>query len=148
MSKNLTCNQVMALLEFYISGELNPKLKEYIDAHLSDCSKCRSKVRELKKVLKKFNIRENKEKKYSVNSEINTIFMSDLSAYMDKELDAKDNIKVKKVTVSNPDIRFLRKSLYSSRNLLSISLLFFSLNLLPLKTQTGKNNRTAISQIS
>ena len=34
MNKDLTCQQVSALLNFYIENKLNPRLKEYINLHL------------------------------------------------------------------------------------------------------------------
>ena len=95
MNKNLTCNQVMSLLNFFISGELNNKLREYVEAHISKCSRCRKKAEELKFVLLKYqNIKEDimNEHKESI---LNSAFIDNLSAYVDKELDADDNIKIK-----------------------------------------------------
>ena len=55
MNKELTCNQVSALISFYIKGKLNPKLKEYVDLHLAKCPACRKKIDDLNKILNKFN---------------------------------------------------------------------------------------------
>ncbi len=48
-NKELTCNQVAALINFYIEDKLNPRLKECIDNHLSKCPACRKKITELQK---------------------------------------------------------------------------------------------------
>ena len=39
MDINLNCNQVEALINFYIEGKLAPSLKSEIDEHISKCSK-------------------------------------------------------------------------------------------------------------
>ena len=42
MQNELTCNQVIALMNFYVEDKLNSKLKEYVDEHLRNCPKCRA----------------------------------------------------------------------------------------------------------
>ena len=54
MNKELTCNQVSALISFYIKGKLNSKLKEYVDLHLERCPNCRKKITDLQNILKKY----------------------------------------------------------------------------------------------
>ena len=46
MNKDLTCNQVSALINFYIEGKLNPRLKKYVDLHLEKCQNCRKKIQD------------------------------------------------------------------------------------------------------
>ena len=46
MNKELTCNQVSALINFYLNGRLNPRLKQDFDNHLAKCITCRKKVEE------------------------------------------------------------------------------------------------------
>ena len=41
MNKELTCNQVSALINFYLNGRLNPRLKQDFDNHLAKCITCR-----------------------------------------------------------------------------------------------------------
>ena len=53
MNKELTCNQVSALISFYIKGKLNSKLKEYVDLHLERCPNCRKKITDLQNMLNK-----------------------------------------------------------------------------------------------
>ena len=54
MNKDLTCNQVSALINFYLEGRLNQRLKEYVDVHLAKCPACRKKIEELQKILNKY----------------------------------------------------------------------------------------------
>jgi len=41
MQNELTCNQVIALMSFYVEDKINTKLKKYVDEHLKKCSKFR-----------------------------------------------------------------------------------------------------------
>ena len=43
MKHKLTCEQVTALLNFYIEDSLSSKLKEYVKEHLENCSECMEK---------------------------------------------------------------------------------------------------------
>ncbi len=114
MNKELTCNQVSALINFYLNGRLNPRLKQDFDNHLTKCITCRKKVEELKKIMSKFNHTENEEPK----EELQTKFMHNLSAYVDNELNSNENIKIKKITISNPNARKELESIYKFQKLL------------------------------
>lgn len=121
MNKNLTCSQVISLLEFYISGEINPKLKEYVDSHLASCPNCKQKVKDLQDLFSKFNVQENNDEKMAEESKYDFNFLTELSAYIDNELCAKDNIKIKKATVTNPDARQKLQNMYNFKKLLQSS---------------------------
>ena len=110
MNKDLTCSQVAALINFYLDGKLNPRLKEYVNLHLLKCPKCRKKVEDLKKILTKYS-----QIKKSINKEeipINAEFRNNLSAYVDNELNSNENIKIKKIAISNPTARKELESMY------------------------------------
>ena len=51
MDKNLTCSQVCALINFYIEGNLTPKLKQGIENHIKNCPSCRKKIEDLSNLL-------------------------------------------------------------------------------------------------
>lgn len=113
MNKELTCNQVSALISFYIRGKLNPKLKEYVDIHLAKCPACRKKIDDLNNILNKFR----KTDSVDENSieEVDTLsyeFHNRLSAYVDNELNPRENIMMKKMTISNPCARKELESMY------------------------------------
>ena len=54
MTNELTCNQVIALMSFYVDDKLNSRLKEYVDEHLRRCPKCREVYMQSKKIVKNY----------------------------------------------------------------------------------------------
>ena len=118
MNKDLSCQQVSALLNFYIEDKLNPRLKEYINLHIENCPNCRKKIEELRKILSKYKNREHKLKEVENNSVKNLSEDSrhKLSAYIDNELNQEENIKIKKMTISNPNVRKELETMYNFRN--------------------------------
>lgn len=109
-NKELTCNQVAALINFYIEDKLNPRLKELIENHLAKCPACRKKITELQKILRTFH---NKPEYKTENSKtVDNEFITKLSAYVDNELNTDENIKIKKMTISNPAARKELETMY------------------------------------
>lgn len=117
MNKDLTCNQVSALINFYIEGKLNPRLKKYVDLHLEKCQNCRMKIQDLTRILNNF-----KELKKNITEEkveeLNKDFVRNLSAYVDNELNPNENIKIKKMTISNPSARKELETMYKFKKLM------------------------------
>lgn len=119
MNSNLSCNQVEALINFYIEGKLNPALKKYVDIHLESCPSCTKKIRELKNIFLncdclKFDNKQHKEQELEENKEL----IKNLSAYIDNELNITDNIKIKKMTVSNPQTRKKLEKMYQFQRIM------------------------------
>ena len=112
MNKELTCNQVSALISFYIKGKLNPKLKEYVDLHLAKCPACRKKIDDLIKILNKFNNNTTEPEQPQEEETLSYEFRNRLSAYVDNELESHENIIMKKMTISNPTARKELESMY------------------------------------
>ena len=112
MNKELTCNQVSALISFYIKGKLNSKLKEYVDLHLERCPNCRKKITDLQNILKKFSKDPQTDPSQQQDDIINYDFKNRLSAYVDNELNLRENIKMKKLTISNPNARKELENMY------------------------------------
>lgn len=112
MNKELTCNQVSALISFYIKGKLNSKLKEYVDLHLERCPNCRKKITDLQNILKKFSKDPQTAPSQQQDDIINYDFKNRLSAYVDNELNLRENIKMKKLTISNPNARKELENMY------------------------------------
>ena len=118
MNKNLTCDQVLSLINFYIAGDLNDRLKDYVENHISHCRNCKKKVEDLKRILIKYeNIKDEIIKEHNEGI-LNPNFISSLSAYIDKELSPEDNIKIKKLTISNPSIRKQLEELYKYQKII------------------------------
>jgi len=116
MNKELTCNQVSALINFYIEGKLNPRLREYVNLHIKSCPVCRKKIEELQKILKAFKSANDTARQ--PEREMAPEIIKRLSAYMDNELDIDENIKVKKMTISNPAARQELETLYKFKRIM------------------------------
>jgi hypothetical protein len=117
MKKELTCNQVTALLNFYIEGVLTQNLTKSVEIHLDKCPSCQKKFDELKKVLDECKHSTSTTTPNPVQPEI----FKKLSAYMDNELNTNDNLKVKKIAISNPSARKELETLYKFKKLLHSS---------------------------
>ncbi len=117
MNKDLTCHQVSALINFYIEGKLNPRLREYIELHISKCPACKKKIEELKKILAKYSKTKNQvQTKETIPLTQET--RNKLSAYIDNELDSYENIKIKKMAISNPTARQELESMYKFKKII------------------------------
>lgn len=128
MQKQLTCNQVNALLNFYVKDKLNEQLTKYIEYHLSICPKCYEKYQKLKKLVNNFT-----EISKKINSDLDEEFdnpylnrqyedfKSNLSAYIDNELTDEENIRMKKISISNPIARKDLEDIYTFKRLLHSS---------------------------
>lgn len=118
MNKDLTCNQVSALINFYMEGKLNPRLKEYVDIHLTKCPACRKKFEELQKILNKYKVNTTNLNQTNSDVQISPEFIHKLSAYVDNELNSNENIKIKKMTISNPSARKELETMYKFKKII------------------------------
>lgn len=123
MHHELTCNQVNALLSFYLDNRLNETLKQYVAKHLEKCPKCKKKYEELCKMLNKkiqplSDTKEHAENKEQYLTRQYSDFRRNLSAYIDNELHDTENIKIKKITISNPLARQDLEKIYTYKKLI------------------------------
>ena len=113
MNIQFTCNQIESLIGYFIEGKLAPSLLEFFNQHLKKCPKCRKKVEQVQKVMTKYapdnNPSESKPDKELIGS---------LSAYMDNELDTGENVKIKKMTILNPNARQKLESMYKFKKIM------------------------------
>lgn len=116
MKKDLTCNQVSALINFYIEGKLNPRLKESVDLHIKKCPLCKKKIEELTNILNSYATIK-KDSQQDESSTLKFECINNLSAYMDNELNTNENIKIKKMTISNPAIRKELEAMYKFKKI-------------------------------
>lgn len=121
MNKDLTCEQVSALINFYLEGKLNPRMKECINLHMKKCETCRKKIENLKRILNNLKKLKDDIQKTGQEEAINSKFINDLSAYVDNELNENENIKIKKMTISNPFARKELEKMYKFKKLLHMS---------------------------
>ena len=109
--QNLSCEQVIALLTFYIEKKLTNKLMLEVEYHLNSCGKCKTKYAKLLNLYENYEeIKENidntsyfEQENFAQAKYKN--FTENLSAYIDNELDENENIKIKKIAIINPEAR-------------------------------------------
>lgn len=126
MIKKITCKQVQAIMPFYLKGTVNPLLAEIIEEHLESCDKCKDfYFNAIEKMENSDNIIDCKPINIDTNHDYKTKeyqkFKQKLSAYLDSELEDSENIKIKKITISNPLARKDLEDMYSFKRLLHSS---------------------------
>ncbi len=118
MQNELTCNQVIALMSFYVEDKLNYKLKQYVENHLQKCPKCREIYMQSKKIANHIiNLIPQNENSTFVTKQYED-FKHNLSAYVDNELNENESIKIKKIAISNPLARKDLEEIYTFKRLL------------------------------
>lgn len=110
MDNNFTCSQIETLMNYYIEGKLAPSLVKYMQKHLDSCEYCNQKFKQL---CERFQINVCHENNKSDNT-----FIGNLSAYIDNELETSENVKIKKMTISNPSARQKLESMYKFQKLM------------------------------
>lgn len=126
MNNKITCKQVQAILPFYLKGRVNPALTEIIEEHLAQCPECKELYlraiennEDYSYISSTIDEEENFEDKF--NTKEYTEFKQKLSAYLDSELENKENIRIKKLTISNPLARKDLEDMYLFKRLLHSS---------------------------
>lgn len=128
MQYQLTCDQVGALMAFYIEDKLSDKLSRYVEQHLEICPSCREKFETMKKIIHKYSNMHKEMQEEELKENVSPFitrqyeeFKANLSAYIDNELDDEENIKIKKITISNPLARQDLEDMYTFKKLLHSS---------------------------
>ncbi len=121
MQHQLSCEQVIALLTFFAEEKLSNKLAQYVREHLENCPECMEKYKQLKKILNRYIEIQSETEESVYQTKQYEDFKSNLSAYVDNELNDFENIKIKKIAISNPlarqdleSIYLFKKALHSS----------------------------------
>ena len=121
MQHQLSCEQVTALLTFFAEEKLSDKLAQYVREHLENCPECMEKYKQLKKILNRYIEIQSETEESVYQTKQYEDFKSNLSAYVDNELNDFENIKIKKIAISNPlarqdleSIYLFKKALHSS----------------------------------
>ena len=121
MKYQLSCEQVTALLSFYAEDKLSTKLARYVREHLEQCPECMEKYIKLKNMIGNFIETQNEEIENPYITKQYEDFKSNLSAYIDNELDDLENIRLKKIAISNPLARQDLENIYTFKKLLHSS---------------------------
>lgn len=122
---DMTCEQFETLMQFYVNNDLTEEIKQKFETHMLKCKSCREKYNTFKKII--LDLREsyktfsNSKVNYKSLSSTETLLNSNISAYIDNELDIEDNIKIKKLLINNSEIRGKIEKIYNLKSLLKES---------------------------
>ncbi len=119
MNNELTCSQVMALITFYLEDKLSPKLRQFVDNHLKSCPKCRYEYDSAVEMMSGNIINCDNYDDYDTPQY--KAFKSNLSAYIDNELDSKESLRIKRIAISNPMARKDLQDMYTFKKMLKDS---------------------------
>ncbi len=121
---DLTCTQVEMLLSFYIDGELKENLKNKVEEHLKNCPVCSAKYETLVKLFSgmresvaELSLKQSYKNDNSIIS--NPDYKTNMSAYIDNELDNNENIKIKKLTINNKKARKYLEDSYALKHIIN-----------------------------
>lgn len=122
MTNELTCNQVIALMSFYVEDKLNSRLKEYVDEHLRHCPGCREVYMQSKKIANHImSLTNYNDQTDSYHTKQYEDFKNNLSAYIDNELTENESVRIKKIAITNPLARKDLEDMYTFKKLLHSS---------------------------
>ncbi|MBP3924206.1 zf-HC2 domain-containing protein [bacterium] len=123
----LNCEQVMALMSFYVENKLSEQLAKCVKEHLETCKECRDSYKNFQEMLGQYfgNSKEIANDVDIENSPYQTRqydeFKKYVSEYFDNELDDEQNIRIKKIAITNPLARKDLEKMYSFKKLLHLS---------------------------
>ena len=120
MHYRLSCEQVSALINFYAENALSEMLTKYMEEHLASCPQCNAKYLKIKNILNDcINVSDqNNKNEKNYTSKLYETFKTDLSAYIDNELEDNQNIKIKKIAISNPLARRDLEQMYTFKRMM------------------------------
>ena len=127
----ITCAQFEGLISFYLNNELSDNLKAAFEEHLDSCPSCHirynmlsSIINELKEAYNQIITEENIEDIPCVEvsddeEDAEDIQSSELSAYIDNELNDEFSIKMRRNIIAKPKLRKKLERLYNLRKIMS-----------------------------
>ncbi len=124
----INCEQFELLMNYYLNNELSTTIKSEFEKHMLECESCQKKFYTFKRIITELRDSYNKFSNYKKThkktySQEQQSLNSNISAYIDNELDLKENIKIKKMIISKPDIRKKIEQMYQLKLLLKNSFL-------------------------
>ena len=103
---NNKCIKFEKMIPDYFKKNLNKNETVFFESHFKNCEKCQLKYFLMKKIYQNFKKVDDKytsetatAKNFTINEYEN--FNKNISAYMDKELNMKDNLAIKKILIKN-----------------------------------------------
>lgn len=126
----INCKQFEELIPFYINDELGENLKKAFVEHLHNCPNCHvrfnmlnSIVNDLKEAYDNLVFDSNEEEKIKIEAitEEDSITNTNLSAYIDNELNDDLSIQIRKNIIAKPILRKKIENLYNLRKIMTDS---------------------------
>lgn len=130
----ITCSQFEGLISFYLNDELSDNLKQAFEEHLHTCPSCHirfnmlsSIINELKDAYTQIISEENYddiaclEIGQDETEEDSDPQSSDLSAYIDNELNDEYSVKMRRNIIAKPKLRKKLEKMYNLRKIISNS---------------------------
>lgn len=122
----MACDQVTALLSYYIDGKVSAQITYFIEQHLKRCKTCRARYEVLLKAIT--DIRdvkthmENVELNKCVPVTANSITFSEkMSAYLDNELSDEESLRFRRYAIANPLVREELEGMFKVKNAMNTS---------------------------
>ena len=122
----MACNQVTALLSYYIDGKVSAQITYFIEQHLKRCKTCRTRYEVLLKAVTDIrdvktqieNLEFNKCVPVSANS---ITFNEKMSAYLDNELTDEESLRFRRYAIANPPVRNELEEMFKVKNAMNTS---------------------------
>lgn len=118
---SISCEKFETLMNLYLDNKLDDASRFEFERHLTECKSCREKYFTFKCIVTDLRETSKKIRNYSnITSSQNTSQINTtISAYLDNELDIGENIKVRKLLISKPNIREKIKKISKLKYLLN-----------------------------
>ncbi len=122
----MACDQVTALLSYYIDGKVSAQITYFIEQHLKRCKTCRTRYEVLLKAITDIrdvktqmeNIELNKCVPVTANS---ITFSEKMSAYLDNELWDEESLRFRRYAIANPLVREELEGMFKVKNAMNTS---------------------------
>lgn len=128
---DINCNQFEGLLSFYLNNELSEKMTSAVEKHMEECPNCKMRYSVVNSIIEDIKSAYNEviqdsedyndfiEAEYEIPDD--EVKNTELSAYIDNELDEEHSVKLRRNIVAKPKLRNKIDKLYDLRRLISDS---------------------------
>ena len=158
---DINCSQFEGLLSFYLNDDLNENLKCAFEEHMKTCPTCNMRYSVVSSVIEDIKsaydevigktpvdkvdmVEDNEDVSASDYDILDGFLNTELSAYVDNELDENRSVKIRRDIISKPRLRQKVEKLYGLKKVLSDS---YKINKNKLKTDFSKEIIRKINNI-
>lgn len=158
---DINCSQFEGLLSFYLNDDLNENLKCAFEEHMKTCPTCNMRYSVVSSVIEDIKsaydevigktpvdkvdmVEDNEDVSASDYDILDGFLNTELSAYVDNELDENRSVKIRRDIISKPRLRQKVEKLYGLKKVISDS---YKINKNKLKTDFSKEIIRKINNI-